>query len=120
MTRARRSFDRADLRRASLDDLRARLKTLAAQARGPGRPRNTTKGDAADGATPQQARAARRALTNQIKAIRAEIAVRLETGKPSEKPRADRQPSPVHEDTEDLRLGDFFETYPRSHSPTSP
>ena len=67
MTRAKRTFDRADLRRASLNDL---TETLAGLDRTPRPP----------------AKAARRSLTNHKNAVRAEIAIRLQTGQPSANP----------------------------------
>lgn len=89
MTRARRSFDRADLRRATLTELAARLDALCAL------PRPDTK-------------AARKQIYQHKVAVRAEIAARVATGKPSESPHKGRKVIP---DTEDLRLGEFFETY---------
>jgi hypothetical protein len=87
MTRARRTFDRADLRRAALADLHSRLESLRAQRRPVGRPRKESNLDTTGVPQPPSTAAARKtqakALAHQIKAIEAEIAVRLATGGPS-------------------------------------
>jgi hypothetical protein len=92
MTRARRTFDRADLRRATLADLTATLEDLDRA------PRPDTK-------------AARRSLTNHKNAVRREISFRVQAGRPSTSPHKGlpQRNAPDAPKTDDLGLAAFFE-----------
>lgn len=92
MTRARRTFDRADLRRATLADLTATLEGL-------------------NRAPLPDTKAARRSLTNHKHAVRREISFRVHHGRPSTSPHKglparNAPPTPT---TDDLGLAAFFE-----------
>jgi hypothetical protein len=92
MTRARRTFDRADLRRATLADLTATLEGLDRT------PRPDTK-------------AARRSLTNHKNAVRREISFRIQNGRPSTSPHTGLPPrnAPAATTHDDLGLAAFFQ-----------
>jgi hypothetical protein len=93
MTRARRTFDRADLRRATLADLTATLEELDRTPR-------------------PDAKAARRSLTNHKNAVRREISFRIHNdGRPSTSPHRGlpARNAPDTPRTDDLGLAAFFE-----------